>query len=339
MKTTSKIRKQTAIVVAVSLLGVAALTGCTSSTPVPQRTVLTMKSASAYYAGTVCKVNAADNAFTAALDVARQSTSQTGPDLDNLKAAALAYEKASRAAIDRLDDPKVVWPTSIRKSILVLRDESLGELPVLKAMAAAEQMSDAAAASYDFPDTAKAIAAVQHIRSTLGLQSDASNACAATGPTPAATPVAPATGMLIEGTGYTFRVPEGWTVPKDAPKADAFAISAKADANGVFDTVNVLPGPANSDALDEIEKNAVSYLEQVTGAKQVTVRPRVKIADVESVHISSLHTKNGISEWDEQYSVEHSGITYIATFAFSSSEPQAVREALAESVWATWAWS
>jgi hypothetical protein len=49
---------------------------------------------------------------SAALSGAEQSTSQTGPALDNLKAAALAYETADRAAADRLDNPKVAWPAS-----------------------------------------------------------------------------------------------------------------------------------------------------------------------------------------------------------------------------------
>jgi hypothetical protein len=341
MKMTGKICKQTAIVVAVLSLGIAALTGCTSGAPTPQRTAMTTKSAAAYYLATTCMVNAAEDDFNAALSGAEQSTSQTGPALDNLKAAALAYEVADRAAADRLDNPKVIWPTSVRKSITVMHDEALGELPVLKAMATAKQMSDEAAAVNDFPDSTKASAAVQNIRSTLELSSTASSTCAAPGSTSTATPVTPATGMLIKSGGgaYRFHVPVGWTVPKDAPKADAFAISAKADAHGVYDTVNVLPAPATTDSLDEQEQQGVSYLEEVMGATHVTVRPRFIVAGVESVHISSLRTRNGVSEWDEQYSIQHSGIAFTVTFALNSSETQAQREALAESVLATWAWT
>jgi hypothetical protein len=341
MKMTSKIGKQTAIAVAVASLGVAALTGCTSGTPAPQRTALTTKSAAAYYLATTCKVNATEDTFNAALNAAEQSTSQTRPALDNLKAAALAYENADRAAANRLDDPKVVWPASVRKSITVLHDASVDELPSLKAMATATRMSDEAAALNAFPKSTKAGAAIQDIRSTLGVPSTASNTCAASGSTPSATPVAPARGMLIKGSGgdYSFHVPVGWKVPKDAPKADAFAISAKADADGVFDTVNVLPAPATTDSLDEVGKKGVSYLEEVMGATHVTVRPRIEIAGVESVHISSLRTQDGISEWDEQYTIQHSGIAFTVTFAFNAGKSQEVREALAGSVLATWTWS
>jgi hypothetical protein len=341
MKMTGEFIKRTIIAIAVASLGVAALAGCTSGTPTPQRTALTTKAAAAYYLATTCEVNAAEDTFNAALNAAEQSTSQTGPALDNLKAAALAYEKADRAAADRLGNPKVVWPASVRKSITVMHDASADELPSLKAMATATRMQDEATALSDFPKSTKAGAAVQNIRSRLGASSTASNTCAASGSTPSATPVAPATGILIKGAGggYTFHVPVGWTVPKDAPKADAFAISAKADADGVFDTVNVLPAPATTDSLDQVEQNGVSYLEEVMKATHVTVRPRVVVAGVESVHISSLRTQGSISEWDEQYSIERSGIAYTVTFAFNSSEPQAEREALAESVLASWTWS
>ena len=208
-------------------------------------------------------------------------------------------------------------------------------------MATAKQMSSEAADYHAFPDTTKAAAASKVIRSTLGLPADASSTCSKPGSTPTASSVAPATGMLIKsgGGGYTFRVPAGWTTPKNAPKADAFAISAKPDAAGVYDTVNVLPAPATGDSPAEIEQNGVSYLEEVMRATHVTVRPRVMVAGAERVHISSLRSKNGITEWDEQYILEHSGIAFTVTFAFNASESQAARETLAESVLATWTWT
>jgi hypothetical protein len=341
MTMVGKVRRQAVIVIAVASLGIAALTGCTSGTPTPQRTVLTTKSAGAYYLATTCKANAAADGFSNALSAAETSTSETGPDLDNLKAASLAFEKAVRAAAARLGNPKVVWPTSIRKSVLVLRNQYRSELSTLSKMATSKQMSDEAADYGDFPDTTKAAGASKLIRSTLGLPADASSSCSTPGSTPTTSSVAPATGMLIKGGGggYTFRVPVGWTIPRDAPQADAYAISAKPDAAGVYDTVNVLPAPATGDTLDQIEQNGVSYLEQVMGATHVQVRPHVMVAGVERVHISSQRTQNGITEWNEQYILQHSGIAFTVTFAFTASEPQAEREALAESVLATWTWT
>jgi hypothetical protein len=336
-----KVRKQTAVIVAVASLGIAALTGCTSGPPTPQRTVLTTKSAGAYYLATMCPVNVAADAMSAAENTAEKSTSETGPDLDSLKAAALAYENASRAAADRLDNPKVVWPASVRKSILVLRHQFLAEVPPLKEMATATKMSDEAADTHDFPDTTKVTAAIKLIRSTLGLPSTASNTCAAPGSTPSASSVAPATGVLIEGAGgaYTFHAPVGWTIPKNAPQADAYAIAAEPDAKGFYDTINVLPAPSTTTNLDEEEQGGVSYLEQAMKATHVQVRPRIMIAGEEGVHLSSLQTQDGVALWSEQYRVNHGGIAFTINFDFHETESQAVREALAESVLATWAWT
>lgn len=150
----------------------------------------------------------------------------------------------------------------------------------------------------------------------------------------------PATGELITGTGYSFHAPAGWSTPPDAPsRADAYLISAKANAKGVYDTVNVLFQPATADTPDEIELNGVGYLEAVIGATHVQVRPRVAIAGAECVHISSLRTTQGITAWSEQYIVTSSGITYTITFAFDKAESQADRDALAESLLASWSWA
>jgi hypothetical protein len=337
-----KVRKQTAVILAVASLGIAALTGCTSGPPTPQRTVLTTKSAGTYYLATMCPVNVAADAMTATENTAEASTSETGPDLDSLKAAALAYANASRAAANRLDNPKVVWPASVRKSILVLRHQFVAEVPPLSKMATATKMSDEAADTHGFPDTTNVTAAIKHIRSTLGLPSDASNdTCAAPGSTPSASSVAPASGVLVNGAGgaYTFHAPLGWTIPKNAPQADAYVIAAEPDAKGFYDTINVLPAPSTTLSLDEEEQGGVSYLKQVMKATQVQVRPRVTIDGVEGVHLSSLQTQDGVALWSEQYRVNHGGIAFTINFDFHETESQAVREALAESVLASWTWT
>jgi hypothetical protein len=333
---TGKRCKRTAIIVAVVSLGIAALTGCTSGNSKQQQTVLTTKSAGAYYLATTCKANATSAMFTAAVNIAEQSTAATGPDLDNLKSAALAYEGASRVAATSLGNPKAAWPASVRKSVLVMRDQYLAELTPLKAMAAANQMSDEATSYSDFPDTTKAVAATKLIRSRLGLpSSDAFDAC----PPPPALSVAPATGLLIAGTGYTFHAPAGWTLPTRVPQANAYAISAKPDAEGFYDTINVLGADSNTDTFDEEEQNGVAYFEQAVGAAAIQVRPRIEIAGAESVHISSLQTHNGATRWTEQYLVTHADAAWTITFDFNEADSQAEREALAESVLASWTWT
>jgi hypothetical protein len=157
---------------------------------------------------------------------------------------------------------------------------------------------------------------------------------------PPAISVEPATGELITGTGYSFNAPEGWVVPPDAPpQADVFVIADVADASGFTDVVNVIPGPAPDQTSAEIEETGVAYLEGVVGATEVQVRPRVTIGGTESVHLSAQLSRNGVAYWTEQYLPIDAGIAYTTTFSFGEAVSQGDREALAESVLATWTWA
>jgi len=333
---TGRLRRRTAVVVAVAAVGMGALTGCTSGSPAPQHTVLTTKSAGSYYEESACGLTVADDAFSVALLNAQQSTESTGQDLDSLKAAALSYQKASRAAVVHLADATVVWPSSVRKPLAVLLKNLRAMVRPLGEMATGTQMSDEQAGYKDLPGNTQAAAAIKDIHSKLGL-SDGSSSCPT--PKPRVITVPAATGIVITGTGYTFHAPAEWTLPPRPMKADSYAVSAQPDANGVYDTVNVLVGTLNTDTLAEQQQRAAQYLEQVVGATQVKIRPRVEIAGEESVHISSVLSHQGIAEWSEQYSVSHGGATLTITFAFArSDESQTDREALAESVLASWAW-
>jgi hypothetical protein len=156
---------------------------------------------------------------------------------------------------------------------------------------------------------------------------------------PPALAVDPATGVLLTGTGYSLNAPEGWEVPSDAPpQADVFAV-APPDADGFYNTVNVLFAPANGESADTKETNGVAYLDG-TGATEVQVRPRVAVAGIASVHFSAARTSsNGSTYRSEQYIVTANGLDYTVTFVFGLTVPQADREALAESALASWTWA
>jgi len=59
---TGRLRRRTAVVVAVAAVGMGALTGCTSGSPAPQHTVLTTKSAGSYYEESACSLTVAVDA-------------------------------------------------------------------------------------------------------------------------------------------------------------------------------------------------------------------------------------------------------------------------------------
>lgn len=328
-------RKLITVIAAVTV-SIVALAGCSSGNLAVHSMVMSTKAAGAYYLSTTCKANAEGDVFSGALEVARQSSASTGPDLDNLKSATAALRDASRTAAHGLDHPQGAWPASIRKPVSVLHDQYLAELPSLEAMMRARQMSEAAAAYSRFPSGTRASAASKQIRSKLGLPPiAAANSC----PPPLALSAAPSTGVLVAGTGYRYNAPTGWTIPTDAPRADSYAISAKPDAKGVYDTVNVLIQPSNRDSLVAEEQRGVDYLEQAVHATAVQLRPRVEIAQAQSVHISSLQTHNGITRRTEQYLVTQAGADLYVTFDFNAAESQPTREALAESVLASWSWT
>lgn len=152
--------------------------------------------------------------------------------------------------------------------------------------------------------------------------------------------VEPATGELIEGSGYSLHAPEGWVVPPDPPPTtDIYLIDDEAEVNSFINTLNVILGPGSGETPGEIETNGVVYLETVVGATEVQVRPRVIIAGSETAHISAQLSRNGISYWTEQYLLADAGLAYTITFSFGESVAREDREVLAESVLATWTWA
>lgn len=328
--------KRAIVVVAATSVTIAALTACTTNTPKPKPTVLSTKAAAAYYLATTCRVDATSDLFTQAIAVAGQSKESTGPDLDNLKTAANDYMNASQDGALSLDDPKAPWPVSVKKSIVVVRDEYMSELRSLQDVGGALNMPMADAGAAEFNSTSKGVAAENLIRSKLGLPSTKSDKSC---PPPPPLSDTPASGLLIKGTGYTFHAPTGWTLPDRPQSEDSYAISAKPNAKGYYDTINVIVSPSNKDDFFTEEVAGAQYLLQVEKATAVQVRPRVEFAGDEAVHISSVTNHLGVDKWNEQYLVTHDGADLYITFAFDISEPQKSREALAESVLASWSWT
>jgi hypothetical protein len=155
---------------------------------------------------------------------------------------------------------------------------------------------------------------------------------------PPASTVDPATGDTISGTGYTFNAPEGWTSSPSLPSGvDTIALDP-ADADGFSDNVNVLLSPAGEVTPDQVESAGVAELEGV-GATGVEVRPRITVAGSESAHLTAELTSSGVTYVFDQYYATNSGQTYVITFSFSDTVSQGDREALSESVLASWSWS
>ncbi|MET0767573.1 MAG: hypothetical protein ABWY50_08015 [Aeromicrobium sp.] len=149
-------------------------------------------------------------------------------------------------------------------------------------------------------------------------------------------------GDTIEGTGYSYAVPEGWSTPEqDIPgteQTDSFAADLT-DTDGFSDNVNVIRlDPAPLDDLDQLEDGLTAELEGA-GSKDVTVGDRVEIDGDEAVAISSSQTQAGAEYLTDQFNAIHDGVSYVVTFSFSDTVSEADRQDLAASVLASWKWA
>ncbi|SDQ45564.1 hypothetical protein [Microbacterium sp. cf332] len=162
--------------------------------------------------------------------------------------------------------------------------------------------------------------------------------------TASASDVAPATGELITGTGYSFSVPEGWTIPEQqipgTEQLDVF-VADLSDPNAAFaDNVNVVVGPDGQVVTPEsIEAEGVEQLKAQTGAADVAVGSRTVIAGTESAHITATVTEQGATYNVDQFYPTTDDRTYVVTFSFNTDVSDADRAAVYESVLASWAWA
>lgn len=147
----------------------------------------------------------------------------------------------------------------------------------------------------------------------------------------------PATGPTVSRYIYSFAAPVGWSVPSDVslPNVDVF-VGNLADNDEFMDNVcvilaegQIIPALFEWQAVDELKDS---------GASEVTKRGRVIVAGSEAVHVSAIVTSRGVKSRTEQYFFSAEGQTYIVTFSFSLTVPKSERDALAESVLASWAW-
>lgn len=162
--------------------------------------------------------------------------------------------------------------------------------------------------------------------------------CTAPPPSPAITADG-ASGDVISGTGYSFAVPEDWGVPDPIEGFDPDALAADLDdTDGFADNVNVILSPAGEVTPEQVESAGVDELEGA-GATDVTIRDRVTIAGGESAHLSATLAAQGTEYAIEQFYTTSDGQTYVVTFSFSPTVSQGDRDALTDSVLATWTWT
>ncbi len=153
---------------------------------------------------------------------------------------------------------------------------------------------------------------------------------------PAVSGIAPASGPVVSGDGYSFNAPEGWeeTDPSGAPGTDVIAWDANPEGD-FADNVNVVISPAGLVPLDAVEAGTVQELEAV-GAENITVKDRLTLNGAELTHLAASMTVQGLTYQAEQFAINSDSQTYLITFSFRESVPESERVELAESVLVTW---
>lgn len=152
----------------------------------------------------------------------------------------------------------------------------------------------------------------------------------------------PATGPLMKGTGYTYRLPAGWRdntklVKARQPIVDTAGTEAET-TDGFADNVTVGFDSAPDATLDDIEAAVPSRLEDLVA--QVRGRPRVLVDGVEGVHHGGpavdgdrrFHLEQVVT-LDDEFRLG------VISFSFSPDVPAAERSRSVDSVLASWRWT
>jgi hypothetical protein len=149
-----------------------------------------------------------------------------------------------------------------------------------------------------------------------------------------------ATGPQIDGTGYSFHVPDGWGEPDEPVPGfdpDSFAMNGR-DKDDFADNVNVLLFPGGSLTPDEAEKAARDELASV-GVKDVVVNSRVQVGGNPSAHVTGQASINDLDYTVEQYYPTDDDQAYVVTFSFSADVPAEQRMRVTDATLVSWKWT
>jgi len=156
---------------------------------------------------------------------------------------------------------------------------------------------------------------------------------------PADTGVAPATGSVVSGDGYSYTIPVGWAQQDAALAPGTDTVAADGAPTGPFaNNVNVVLSPAGAFTPDNVEAAAGNELE-TAGATEVQVLDRVTVAGEETAHVTAVMTVSDLTYRIHQYYVTSDDQTYVVTFSAAVDVPDEEMISTAESVLATWTWA
>lgn len=145
-------------------------------------------------------------------------------------------------------------------------------------------------------------------------------------------------GPIVTGSGYSFAAPKGWGTRDNAVSMGADTLVMDLTPTGPFaSNLNVLLSPAGFMTPDVIETAAVRELSSI-GALNIVVLPRVTVAKSVSPHVAANTSIGTLKYRIAQYYVSNVKQTYVVTFSFALTVPDAESTSIANSVLASWTW-
>jgi hypothetical protein len=150
----------------------------------------------------------------------------------------------------------------------------------------------------------------------------------------------PATGPVIRGKGYTYRVPKTWgDVTEQAKKMQGSVDTAAAEkgaTDGFADNISV-GYQAFDGMLEDLRSTMATQLEILVA--HLEVLPNVTMDGEESLHHRGPAASAGRKYFLEQFATLRDGRIAIITFSIASSMPAKERDAMIASIMSSWKWA
>jgi hypothetical protein len=151
-----------------------------------------------------------------------------------------------------------------------------------------------------------------------------------------------ATGVRLRGKGYVINAPGGWVETTremreqtaDIDVAAGAPLSASADFRSNLNVIVTADASITLSAYEALAPDTLKFL-----VERLHVLPRATVRGVEAAHVSGAARSGRRAFHLDQYAVIGGDDLFTITFASAPSMKQSVRDALMESVLATWQWT
>ncbi|ALX03365.1 hypothetical protein [Aeromicrobium erythreum] len=149
----------------------------------------------------------------------------------------------------------------------------------------------------------------------------------------------PADGDRVEADGFSYAVPEGWKENKNGAGAALSLAIDVTDKDGFADNVNVVSDPTIVNVKGKQLEDALVKVLKNANAQEIEVRDPLTIDGQEAVHTTALFNLNGNEYRVEQYTLAVDGKGYVITFSHNKDLSEADRDAVDQSILASWSWA